>query len=210
MIFRGLTWRDSFCHTLKTSQKVKRKKTKLQNSVGSLTTCGHELSSPDYFWCPPFSQPQHATPASIPTLLQHVHPRSHTHAWKRQDLCSISSWYFMACSSQKRKARRSHRGCIRSRLTFQAEGAEGGKLILRRGGSAFLPRHPAAAAVAPWSTRLALQALREQEVAGVEEEGNITGTATLCFACKEAELYMSCTGSRRLTNFLQGGKFEYV
>ena len=48
-------------------------------------------------------------------------------------------------------------------------GAEGGKLILRRGGSTFLPRHPAAAAVAPWSTLLALQTLMEQEVAGVEK-----------------------------------------
>lgn len=166
VIFRSLIWRENFHPALKTSQKAKRKKKQARKSVGSLTTCSCKSSFPASSWCPPFRQPQRAMPASIPTLLRHVHPRSHAHAWKRQDLGSVSSWYFMACSSLKRKARRS---CIWSRLTFQAEGAEGGKLILRRGGSAFLLRHPAAAAVAPWSTPLAPQTLPEQEGAGVEK-----------------------------------------
>lgn len=88
-------------------------------------------------------------------------------------------------------------------LPSRRPGAKGWKLILRRGGSAFLPRHPAAAAVAPLSTPPALQTFTEQKVAGVEKEGNITGTTSLCFAHEEAEPYVSCTGSRRLL-----GKFS--
>lgn len=91
----------------------------------------------------------------------------------------------------------------RAGLPSRRPGAKGGKLMLRIGGSAFLLWHPAAAAVAPWSTPLALQTLTEQELAGVEKEGNITGTASLCFAHEEAEPCVSCTGSRRLL-----GKFS--
>lgn len=109
---------------------------------------------------------QEASPYVTPG---HMHPRSLAHAWKRQDTSSISSWYSMAGSLQKWRAWLSYQDSIWSRLTSRQPGAKGGKLILKRGGSTFLPQNPTAAAVTPWSTPLALQTLTEQEIAGVEK-----------------------------------------
>lgn len=54
-------------------------------------------------------------------------------------------------------------------LPSRQPGAKRRKLILKRGGSTFLPQHSTAAVVTPWSTLLALQTLTEQEIAAVEK-----------------------------------------
>lgn len=86
-------------------------------------------------------------------------------------------------------------------------GAEVGKLILRSGGSTFLPWHPAAAAVAPWSASLAP---KNAPGAGGSRRGKretMRAPTNLCFAFEEAEPYVSRTGSRRLLdNFSPKGQ----
>lgn len=127
VIFKPL--KEHYCPTL---QSKSWKEQQAQSSVDCLTTCycqssrWHKLSCPGYFWCSPFSQLHRALPASIPGVTPgHMHPRSHAHAWKRQDPSSISSWYSMAASLQKRRAWQSCRDSIWSRLTFQAARSQG-------------------------------------------------------------------------------------
>lgn len=105
--FLKLYCAQRFCPTLQS----KIWKEQAQNWADCLTTCNcqssrwHKLRLPGYFWCSPFSQPHRALPAStLHVSPGHMHPRSHAHAWKRQDASSISSWYSMAGSLQKRRA----------------------------------------------------------------------------------------------------------
>lgn len=120
---------QGFCPTF---QSKSWKEQQAQNSTDCLTICNcqssrwHKLSSPGYFWCSPFSQPQRALPESIPHVTPgHMHPRSHVHAWERQDASSISSWYSMAGSLRKQRACQSYGDSMWSRLTFQAARSHG-------------------------------------------------------------------------------------
>lgn len=73
-----------------------------------------------------------------------------------------------------------------------------GKLILRSGGSTFLPRHPAAAAVAPWSASLAPKNAPGVGGSRRGKRETMRAPTNLCFAFEEAEPYVSRMGSRRL------------
>lgn len=155
-----------------------------------------KLSFPGYFWCSPFSQPHPALPASIPCATPgHMHPRSHAGNHRTPAAFWAGIPWQDPCRNQEYD--RATETAFEAGLPSRQPGAKGGKLILRRDGSTFLPQHPTAAAVTPWSTLLALQTLTEQETVGVEKE-NSTGTTIPCLVCEEAESYMPWTGSWRL------------
>lgn len=90
-------------------------------------------------------------------------------------------------------------------LPSRQPGAKGRKLILRGGGSTFLPQHPTAAAVTPWSTPLALQTLTEQEIAGLQKEKQAPQLSALHLRKQSPSCQVQGAESS-LTNILQREK----